>query len=415
MEKENSGRKKILRNIAWLVLEYVFKMFGALGVSAIVARHLDVGTYGLFQYAVGIILIFSSISFVCGAEVLVPKLVTASKQEVRQIVGSAFFLRLIFSIVALTLLLVYAFVAENKNWMLFALLSPIIILGEPFGVATAWLQSQTNNKPRTILVNIALTIKVGALFVAMHFGGGINSIAAIWLLEAVIISCGLVYILKKEGIWPLAPPKVALIKELWLEGAPFFAAMIIGFVFIRLDMLVLRFFGEGDDIGIYAAAFQMLSSIVAFSPILVNSMAPTFVYKNSNMRAVKINVVRIAGLVVAFALAAGGMAVLLGKHLIPLLFGVRYIDAIPVFNALAWAGVLVFIDAALNVYLIKIKRGNYISIKWIFAIAISAPVYVVYVREVGVLGAVYGYASGYFVACILGVLFLAILKPRATG
>ena len=79
------------------------------------ARALGVEQYGLLQYTLGLVAAFSSISFICGAEVLVPPLVTATPAERKRLLGNAFVLRQAASVVAYICLLIFAWVAEDMG------------------------------------------------------------------------------------------------------------------------------------------------------------------------------------------------------------------------------------------------------------------------------------------------------------
>lgn len=404
-------KKKIVVNIAWLTLEYLFKILAALVINALVARHLGVEHYGVFQYALAVILVFSSISFVCGAEVLVPALVTAKKNDAQELLIDAFALRLLFSLIAYAFLIIYALVFEVQNIRLFVILGAVILLNEPFGVVSAWLQSQTDSRPRTILVNLVLFLKVLFLFVAVvHFKVDVNGIAAAWLLEGVLLAIGLTYIFNRNGFSAKLRIRRSALLNLWRRGAPFFISLILAFLFMRVDMFALRFFGKPEELGLYASAFQLLATITAFSPILVNSLAPLLIYAPNDDSLIKSNILKIVALVCLFSMVLASGVTLLGSYIIPIIFGKRYVAATPIFVALSWASVLVFADAALNLYLIKKKRASLISMKWIVALLVSLPVYLVEVPEKGAMGAVFGYIAGYASACVIGAFLLFRLK-----
>ena len=98
----------VIRNIFWLLAEQGSRIvLSTLSVS-LVARALGVEQYGLLQYTLGLVAAFSSISFICGAEVLVPPLVTATPAERKRLLGNAFVLRQAASVVAYICLLIFA-------------------------------------------------------------------------------------------------------------------------------------------------------------------------------------------------------------------------------------------------------------------------------------------------------------------
>ena len=62
----------VIRNIFWLLAEHGSRIILSTLSVSLMARALGVEQYGLLQYTLGLVAAFSSISFICGAEVLVP-------------------------------------------------------------------------------------------------------------------------------------------------------------------------------------------------------------------------------------------------------------------------------------------------------------------------------------------------------
>ena len=142
----------VIRNIFWLLAEHGSRIILSTLSVSLMARALGVEQYGLLQYTLGLVAAFSSISFICGAEVLVPPLVTATPAERKRLLGNAFVLRQAASVVAYICLLIFAWVAEDRsNFLLITLMGITILLNESCAVVTAWLQSQIYMKPRAVL------------------------------------------------------------------------------------------------------------------------------------------------------------------------------------------------------------------------------------------------------------------------
>ena len=138
----------VIRNIFWLLAEHGSRIILSTLSVSLMARALGVEQYGLLQYTLGLVAAFSSISFICGAEVLVPPLVTATPAERKRLLGNAFVLRQAASVVAYICLLIFAWVAEDRgNFYLIALIGSMMLWSESFIVTTVWLQAQTNIKP----------------------------------------------------------------------------------------------------------------------------------------------------------------------------------------------------------------------------------------------------------------------------
>lgn len=403
---------KITKNIFWLLLEQGSRIVFGLAGAAILARQLGVEQYGLFQYALSLSIIFMSISYICGAEILVPALVDANKKEQKAFMGNAFVVRLVFSILAYFALLLFAVLTEKAaQFYLIALLGTSILFSESFGVITAWLQSQTNSKPRSILVMLAALIKF-VLLASLFFVGVTNPMfyGLAWALEIILLALGLcVVYFKLNRSWFFSysfPVAYGLFKQ----GLPFFLGLMAMFVFLRLDMVMMRNLTDLHSLGQYAAATQLLNNVLALAPILVMSMAPSMIY--STNKNIKQSIAKICVVLFVVALLCALMIQLLAPYIIPILFGAKYQAAIPIWSALSWAACLFFLNEGLNVYLIKIKRGDLVTIKWLMVLAVAVCAYYYLIPAYQAYGAVMGYAIGYGVSCLFGTIALLTFKVR---
>lgn len=409
---EMNEKKRIADNFLWLLTEYASRLIGGIVISALVARQLGVEKYGVFQYAISLALIFTAFSFIFSAEILVPRLMHADAKERKRLMGNAFALRLIFSIFAYIALVLFASLTENRaNSILIAIFGISILLTEGFSVVTAWLQSQANNRPKSILINIVTAVKIVLVYCLFKLGvRDSESYAALWVGESVLIAIGLSYIYFKYNREFFVNHSKAEILILLKEGLPFFAGLLAAYIFVRMDVFFMRHIGTQHELGLYTSALQLAQAMSAFSGILVMAMAPIMVYKHTEIKIIKRNVLVLCGVMLVFSISSAAIASYSAPWLIPLLFGEKYAEAIPILERLLWGSIFLFLDAALNVYLIKMRRGKWIAFKWIFVIVISALAYWRLISEYSAFGAVAGYTIGYGAATILGLCLLVCDK-----
>ncbi|TNH13521.1 hypothetical protein FHQ23_11920 [Testudinibacter sp. TR-2022] len=396
--------KKIVSNIGWLLLEHGSRLIFALLSTSLLARGLGVEQYGLFQYALNLILVFMSISFICGAEVIVPMLVNASAKRRRLILGNAFYLRLFFSILAYVFLVSFVYISNTREqFYLILILGLILLVSEAFSVVTAWLQSQTNIKPKTILVISTSLIK--CLIVALLFFFNVVDpiyYAFAWVFEAGFIAFGLICIYKnisKSNFFYFSKPMFFYLLK---KGFPFFIALLLMYSFLRLDVIMLRHFSDLVTLGLYTSANQLLLSIVAVSPILAMSLAPAFVYEKSIIN-IKRNIIYITIFMVVVSLLIAVIMNYLSPIIIPLLFGHKFNGAIPIFSYFLWVMTLYFINEGLNVYFIRMQLGRMLIFKWLLVLLGALIAYWYFIPLYGAYGAIIGYSIGYSVACIFSV------------
>lgn len=397
--------RKILKNIFWLLAEHGTRMALSLIATAILARQLGVEQYGVFQYALSLVAIFISLSYICGSEVLVPMLTTSSMEYHQKILGNAFVVRFFFSVIAYLFLLLFAFLTEEPQvFYLIALLGITILYSESLGVVTAWLQSQTNSRPRSILVMASLVIKTGAMGSLYYFDFNSSIFyATAHIVASLIVAFGLLIFYYTKTNQMLFNYSFPVAYELFKKGLPFFGGMIAMFAFQRLDIVILKNFSDLYSLGQYAAATEMMRSVMALSPILVMSMAPIMVYKHNKFSKIRKNIILICMVMLMVSLLTSAIINLLAPSLVDLLFGSGYVETASILTVLVWTSCLIFLNEGLNIYLLKLGRGDLVSIKWVLAIMIALPVYWYCIPLYGAYGAVIGYGAGYLLTCLFGI------------
>src|ERR1700759_835249 len=96
----NPDVTRALTNIVWLGLERVTQIGVAILISGVLARYFGPDVFGKWQYANTLLLVLAPLTWVCGAEILVPTIVRRSAAELGTVLGSAFVLRLTVSVAA---------------------------------------------------------------------------------------------------------------------------------------------------------------------------------------------------------------------------------------------------------------------------------------------------------------------------
>ena len=404
----------VIRNIFWLLAEHGSRIILSTLSVSLMARALGVEQYGLLQYTLGLVAAFSSISFICGAEVLVPPLVTATPAERKRLLGNAFVLRQAASVVAYICLLIFAWVAEDRgNILLTSLVGISILLGESFGVVSAWMQAKTDLKPRSILATVALGAKLLCMMVLYKINSfNTTYYAAANIIEPVILAIGFLIIYNKKTKENFFCIHKSMLFELLKRGAPFFIGLIAMFFYQRLATILLKQLSDVYNVGIYSASLVLVAPIITISSILISSLAPTYIYSSNDPKEVYRNI----GLITIFMFLAGLLLALFarvtGDYILQLIFGGSFSKSIPVFETLVWVTPLISMESALNQVFIKEKIGELITIKWISSSIVAAAFYYLLIPKYLALGAVFGYMLGYVFACIFSIFIFFIFSTK---
>lgn len=402
---------KIFSNIFWLLLERGAQVIGTFIISGLIARQLGVAAYGDFQYALSVILIFSAAGLICGAEVLLPKVVLANKENINSLITSGFVLRLLASVVAYLCLVLYGllFIDNPSVFWLVCILGLTIFLREPFAVVVVLFQSKTHSKPIALTSMTVLALKILALALLYHFNAiNVWLLSIVWVIEVVLLA--FVYSalywreLKQYGLvfhWELSK-----VKALFNEGLVYWFPLVLMAFFWRVDRLLVKNYSSAHDAGVYLAAMQIFDAVLSVALMMAVSAAPILVYRHTEQAKIKVNTLKLASIMSLVGIIGAITGYFVAPYLVPKLFGVAFIDAVSITQTALWLSVLVFIEAALNVYLIKNLGGKYALIKWAVVILVAVPIEYFSICAWGAQAAQLGVAAGYFCAVLLGGYWL---------
>jgi putative lipopolysaccharide o-antigen export integral membrane protein len=405
--KTMSNKIKFIKNISWLLFEHGIRIGGSIVTASILARVLGIEKYGIFQYLLGLVVIFKSLSYLNPAEIMVPRLTNVDAMQRRYLMGSGFFIRVFFCIVAYIAFLAFVYFSDVKAFNLALILGFCIFLDEAFGIVTAFLQSQTMIKYRSVLYICFAIIKITIL--ASLFWLGVTNIyiyALTYMLESICMALGLLWVYKvlnKELFFTFDFNKIL---PLLKDGLPFFLGICFMCIFLRADIVATRYLSDGMTLGLYASAIQLFGSVTAIAPIIAVSFAPLFVYKFDELYTIKKNIWLLACGMITIALFTSMAMYFLSPILISLIFGAKFNDAVEIFRYLLFILPLIFLNEALNLYIIKMKLGKLLIYKWGLALGGAVVAYLYFVPIYGAAGTVVGLGIGYFVVCILGAAII---------
>jgi PST family polysaccharide transporter len=191
----NPDVTRAVANLVWLGLERLTQIGVAIAISGVLARYFGPDVFGKWQYANTLLLVLSPITWVCGAEILVPTIVHRPPEQLGTVLGSAFALRLWVSAVAL--LLTWAGIAAGFTdpvvGAMLAGLAVTMLFREPLvGVINAWLQSMTYSKPQLLTSMTTAIAKAVLVWLLVRAAAAPSRFGWLWALESAVIGAVLI-------------------------------------------------------------------------------------------------------------------------------------------------------------------------------------------------------------------------------
>ncbi|WP_250534492.1 oligosaccharide flippase family protein [Caballeronia sp. AZ10_KS36] len=410
MRSGNPDVARALTNIVWLGLERLTQIAVAIVISGLLARYLGPDAFGKWQYANTLLLVIAPITWVCGAEILVPTIVAKPPAETGAVLGSAFVLRMSVSVVAL--LLTWAWIAvggvDPLVGAMLAGLAVTMLFREPFiGVINAWLQSMTYSKPQLIASMFTAIAKAALVYLLVRMAARASSFGWLWALEAAVIGAALVvYYMRRHGGTLGWRFDRTLFRHFASAGTVFWLGLICMYLFLKLDRLMLAHRVSFAELGLYSAAQQLNENWIALALMLSQTIAPAFVYRVQETPRLKRNLLRLFAMTAALMIAGAAVLDALAGFIIARVFGPNYAGAASIFRWAVWLSVPAGIEAIGNLVVLKYQARYVLLSKWLLALAVAFSVNAWAIPRFNGYGALVGLAAGYLAAASVNFYYI---------
>lgn len=345
--------RKITANAGWLVVDNLIRIIGAVFVGAWMARYLGVERFAEFNLAYSFTYLFIPLIKLTLDAVIVRDL-ARHQDEQAIIIGSAFLLRVIASLLALPLMMVIIIQLRPQDSVIHAM---VLLFGLAWGVQSfevidLWLQSQVLSRYAVYARRGAFTVATVGRIVCLLLQAPLVAFAWMQLLESGLYALGLLLVYRRNEQAVLRwRATLHWVRILLRDSLPMIVAGFTVVIYYRIDQVmmgqILPEVVAKNAIGVYAVAVR-LSEFWFFVPAaLAASVAPALVRTRQEKpdeylpRAQKLfNLLALLG----YGAAIGGT--LLAEPVVRILYGEDYIQAAPMLQILMWAGVWVCLEQA---------------------------------------------------------------------
>lgn len=334
----NPDVAKAVANLVWLGLERLTQIGVAIAISGLLARYFGPDVFGKWQYANTLLLVLAPLTWVCGAEILVPTIVQRPPAQLGAVLGSAFALRIGVSVAALvaTWIAIAAGAFDPLVGAMLAGLAVTMVFREPFvGVINAWLQSMTYSKPQLVTSMFTALAKALLVWLLVRAAAAPARFAWLWALEAAAIGFVLLlYYRHRNGGslgWTFDKP---LFRHFATAGTVFWLGLICMYLFLKLDRLMLERHVSFADLGRYAAAQQLNENWITLALMLAQTIAPAFVYRVQDVARLRRNIVRLIAMTAALMTAGALVLDAAAPLIVGKVFGRGYEASVDIFR---WA------------------------------------------------------------------------------
>lgn len=271
--------KQQLRNFGWLSTERIFRLLAGFAVTMLLARHLGADGFGSYGYVLGLVTLFTPITFT-GIDLLLSKHIVEDRQASGRVLASALALRIPGALAAFALAIGTMILLPNPDGTNVTLvgIAAIMLLALPFQGFSIYFKA-IERPSVTAISEIGITILITAATVAMIVNGrSITTFVQLRALEAVLLATYPVILL---FFWRkrLGPIRVdfTLLGALLKSSIPLMLAGIGSMIYLRIDQIMLGQMSTVAQLGQYTLAVRISDSALFIPAALQMVLFPAIV------------------------------------------------------------------------------------------------------------------------------------------
>ncbi len=346
---ESKSNVLMARNIMWLLFDKVLRMLCGVVIIFWMARHFGPENFGLLNYTIALVAIFTVISSF-GLNSIVVRDLVRSESEKLEILGSAFFLKIIASIVSYFLLIAMLLIQKPTGGMnnyIVAILGTTIVF-QSLNVVKFWFESKVQSKYIVWVENSVFVLFACIKGLALWLGGSLTTIIVILAIEVFVSSLLLMIVYSKQEqsvfAWRFNKKRILqLLKDSW----PLALSASIGTILLKIDQIMIMDMLGSESVGLYSAASKISEIWYIIPGIIASTVFPSLLKAQSQSQSVYMRKLgRLYDFMVMSSLLIAVPVSIYSAEIIALLYGDKYAGAAGVLSIHIWCGVFVYLRTA---------------------------------------------------------------------
>jgi O-antigen/teichoic acid export membrane protein len=357
---QNNVAKRIAKNTVALFASQMIGTIFALVLSIFIARSLGDVLFGRYSFVIAFTGFFA-VFLDLGYDTLLIRDVSRNKSQANRYLNNILMIRsllslLIFGIIVVTIN-VLGYPAEIKNIVyLFSIYILIVSLSTVFRVTFRAFEKMEYDAFIKIFASI---IRLSLGFLVLFFGYGLIALGLVFLISAVVNLLISFLICERKIVKSKTEMDFGFLKSTIKIALPLGMLTIFGFVYVKIDRIMLSVM-EGDAVvGWYSAASNLILGFVPVPHLFMHALFPLMSYyyvaskdslKKTYEKAFKYLFILGLPLVIGISLLA--------DRFILLIYGERFSGSILILQILAWDVLLKFLYICSGFVLISTDKQN---------------------------------------------------------
>jgi polysaccharide transporter, PST family len=268
--------RKIIANMGWLIGERVLRVAVGFIVIAWMARYLGTDGFGTLNYAIAIIAIVGNIAELGLSHFVVRDSVQQPSHRY-EILGTAFFLRLISGITSFLLIIgiIFGLHPDEPSIRMIVIIMSGSLLFQNFKVIDCWFRSQVKSKYTVLASNTAFVIMTLVRVILIQSQAPLIAFALAVLAEDIFSTINSIIAYQRNGQkiqqWRFSGERA---KKLMQVSWPLIFSKLSVMVYLYVDQIMLGQLATPSAVGIYAVAVKLSENWAFLVLTMTRSVTP---------------------------------------------------------------------------------------------------------------------------------------------
>ncbi len=386
--------KKIFKiNLSWLIFDKFFRASLNLFLSILLARMLGPEKFGILNYLLAFIFLFTAISSLGMNPILTNLIIKNKYKNNNNTIMNAYYLRFIFSLINYLIFIFFInLLNENQIYFNYALIIGIGIVLKSCEVLFSYFEAKSLSK--YIVLSQMLGLISSALIILYIIINDLEFIyiyyALVFDLLLVFVSINILYYLKINNFFTFF--NLSIIKKIIQRSLPVLLSTISIILYMRIDQIMINSILDEYNLGVYSVSVRFIEIFHFIPKIIMISFLPILLLsKKYNLNLLKLNSImfKFSFLVVLFVFFSS-------DYLILLIFGENYSESISTTKILSFSIIFVFYGVLNEHWYVAKNLQKYYAINVFLGALFNILLNYVLIQRFGIEGAAYATILTYF-------------------
>ena len=379
----------ILQNISWLFVDKIIRISGALIVSIWIARYLGPEDFGVLNYSLAYVVLFS-VFIDLGLSKIVVREAVRSESKTNVLLGTAFGMKLAGAIIAI--LVIYLSLefsqGDGVSKQIILILSAGFIF-QSMDVIDYFYQSKVQSKYVVLCRSLAFILSAIFKIFLIVYEFSVIYFAIATFIDLFFASFFLVAIYNYTG-YSLASWKfrkktaIDLLSYSW----PLAISGFLIAVHMKIDQVMIGNMLNNEQVGIYSVAVRLSEFWYIIPGILISTLMPYFVTLRERSNSLyHLRLMQMYSFMFWSSAVVGFFVIFFGERLIGAVFGEAYTKAYEALVFNIWNGIFVSQALARGIWLLNEDLHKYRLYNNILAVILNICANLFLIPRFGITGA----------------------------